>query len=49
MAKCTRCGKETELYEAGIPICPACIDEREGKRRPREFIIPDERDPNETK
>ena len=29
MAKCKRCGKETELYEAGVPLCLACIDERE--------------------
>ena len=48
MAKCTRCGKETELYEAGIPICPACIDEREGKSRPKKCIVPDERDSTKT-
>ena len=40
MAKCRRCGKETELYEAGIPICVACIDERDKKsdcpKRPSE-------------
>lgn len=38
MAKCNRCGKETELYEGGIPICPACIDERErphGTEKPK--------------
>ena len=33
MASCIHCGKETELYEAGIPICLACINEQEeGKR-----------------
>lgn len=24
MAKCYRCENETELHEAGVPICPAC-------------------------
>ena len=27
MAWCARCQKETELYEAGVPICVACLDE----------------------
>jgi len=31
MAKCNFCGNETELFEAGTPICPACIDQRERK------------------
>jgi len=30
MAKCARCGAETELYELDVPTCPACIAEREG-------------------
>jgi hypothetical protein len=34
MAKCGRCGAETELYELDIPICPECISEREGIDRP---------------
>jgi len=32
MANCGRCGKETELYDVGIPICLACINEQERKR-----------------
>ena len=30
MAKCARCGVETELYDLGVPICPACITGRDG-------------------
>jgi hypothetical protein len=29
MPKCVECGAETELHELGVPICPACISERE--------------------
>jgi len=31
MASCIHCGKETELYEAGIPTCLACINDQERK------------------
>jgi len=34
MAKCIDCGSETELYSSGVPICPACSDARETKRKP---------------
>jgi len=30
MAKCKRCGAETELYELDVPVCTACVVEREG-------------------
>jgi len=43
MAQCIRCGKETELYEAGVPICPACIDQRERKRCCKKHLPPDSR------
>ena len=33
MAKCGRCGAETELYELDFPMCPECIAQREGMRR----------------
>jgi hypothetical protein len=26
MARCSYCGRETDLYEGGIPICIACSD-----------------------
>jgi|GEM_PF-5889386 len=29
MAKCAGCGTETDLHELGVPICPACIAERD--------------------
>jgi ribosome-binding protein aMBF1 (putative translation factor) len=31
MAQCNLCGRKTELYEASIPICTACVDQRERK------------------
>lgn len=33
MAKCNLCGKETELYDNGIPLCLACSDEMDRKKR----------------
>ena len=45
MAKCKRCGKETELYEAGVPLCLACIDERDRKIIPKKRP-PEKREPN---
>jgi hypothetical protein len=48
MAHCTRCGKETELYEAGIPMCTACIDEQDSKGYPEKQILPEGRDLTET-
>lgn len=44
MAKCVRCGKETDLHEFGVPICTDCIDEREGKKTPKKKAEPDESD-----
>jgi len=44
MAKCKHCGQETELHEAGVPICPACLDERDRKCRPKKRHSPDEGD-----
>lgn len=44
MAKCKRCGKETELYDSGVPMCPACVDERDNKQCPMKPIPPDEGD-----
>jgi len=32
MAKCGRCGAETDLYELDVPICPECCAEREKSR-----------------
>ena len=29
MAKCSRCGRETALYDCGVPICVTCDDEKE--------------------
>ncbi len=31
MAECAFCKVETELYDGGTPICPACADAREGR------------------
>ncbi len=28
MPKCAGCGTETDLHELDVPICPACISER---------------------
>jgi hypothetical protein len=44
MAHCIRCGTETELYEYGVPMCTACIDERDRKRCPEIHIPPEEED-----
>jgi hypothetical protein len=42
MAKCSRCGNETELYDGGVPICLACVEraaqqkrDSESNKRPR--------------
>ena len=42
MAKCVRCQKETELYDAGVPICLACIRELEklGPAKHHEWTTP---------
>jgi len=29
MPKCAGCGTETDLHELDVPICPACVAERE--------------------
>jgi len=29
MGKCSNCGADTELYEAGVLICVLCIEARE--------------------
>ena len=29
MPKCAGCGTETDLHELDVPMCPACIAERE--------------------
>ena len=34
MAKCSRCGVETELYDRGVPLCVKCADLWEAKRPP---------------
>jgi len=34
MAKWVKCGVETELFDRGVPICPACVDPMEAKRNP---------------
>jgi hypothetical protein len=44
VAKCIRCGKETELHEAVVPICPACVDERDRKPRPKKCKSPERGD-----
>jgi len=45
MPKCNRCGQDTELYEADIPVCPACLDEQERKGCPKRRNIPKKGDP----
>ena len=45
MAKCKHCGQETELHEAGVPICTACVDERDRKPHPKKPNPPEEGDP----
>jgi hypothetical protein len=34
MAECAFCRAETQLYDSGSPICVACADARESKRKP---------------
>jgi hypothetical protein len=34
VAQCAYCKTETFLYDGGVPICLACADEREVKRKP---------------
>jgi hypothetical protein len=29
MPKCAGCGKETDLHELDVPICPSCLSERD--------------------
>jgi hypothetical protein len=36
MAKCIKCGAETQLYDAGVPICINCSDQLEARRTERE-------------
>jgi len=31
MAKCTKCGAETKLFDRGVAICPKCLDLQESK------------------
>ena len=31
MAQCVKCASETQLYDRGVPICPACIDSLDAK------------------
>jgi uncharacterized Zn ribbon protein len=33
MAQCSRCNSETELYDNGAPVCPACDDAKSGKNQ----------------
>jgi hypothetical protein len=35
MAKCVRCGSETELFDSGIPVCVQCANEREANSKNR--------------
>ena len=34
MAKCIRCGSETQLYNGGIPVCISCVDTQAPLTRP---------------
>jgi hypothetical protein len=34
MAKCIKCGADTQLFDRGVPICLACSDAMEAKRNP---------------
>jgi len=43
MAKCNCCGTETELYDAGLPICPDCVEERDPQARPEATDYPGKR------
>jgi len=49
MAQCKRCGQETELYEADVPMCPACLDERDRKGCPKKCYPAEDGDPNKTR
>ena len=42
MAKCHVCGAETDLREAGVPVCPKCVDEPQSKKH-----CPEKRNPPE--
>jgi hypothetical protein len=33
MAKCSRCGADTELFDRGVPICPSCDAKPQSKRQ----------------
>ena len=39
MARCASCGADTELYHLGIPICPACINDRDGVQQSEEWEV----------
>ena len=34
MAKCSRCGADTQMYSNGIPICISCSDSFAAKPKP---------------
>jgi ribosomal protein L37E len=33
MAICIRCGRETQLYNNGIPVCLSCVDTQSPQTR----------------
>lgn len=45
MAKCNRCGTDTQLYDNGNPICLDCVAEQEKRQQERK---PPAREPGET-
>jgi hypothetical protein len=42
MDRCYRCGRETELYDNGVPVCTECAEEAEGGRKPASSETPGE-------
>jgi len=33
MAKCSRCGAETQLFDNGVPICLPCASAQEAQKK----------------
>jgi len=34
MAKCVYCGRDTQLYSNGVPVCLACEEDPDARRKP---------------
>jgi len=45
IAKCSRCGAETQLYRADIPYCVNCVDKIEKEQKSnkgRTIVVPED-------